>query len=186
MGVAPAISWTKLLGGVSSDFATSVSTASDGSIYIAGYTDGSIDGQSNNGGNDAFITKFNSNGSKSWTKLLGGVSSDYAYSVNTASDGSIYIAGITYGSFDAQTHNGNSDAFITKFNSDGSKAWTQLLGGVSDNYATSISTASDGSIYIAGYTNGSFDAQTHNGGNDAFITKFNSNCLLYTSPSPRD
>ena len=49
MGVAPATVWTKLLGGVSYDSASSVSTASDGSIYIAGSTGSSIDGQSNNG-----------------------------------------------------------------------------------------------------------------------------------------
>ncbi len=71
MGVAPETAWTKLLGGESSDDGQSISTASDGSIYLAGSTEGSLNGQINNGGNDAFITKFNSDGSKSWTKLLG-------------------------------------------------------------------------------------------------------------------
>jgi Beta-propeller repeat len=103
MGVAPSSAWTKLLGGESNDFAESVNTASDGSIYIAGSTDGSFDGQINNGGSDAFITKFNSDGSKAWTKLLGGGSSDYAESVNTDSDGYIYIAGYTSSSFDGQS-----------------------------------------------------------------------------------
>ena len=69
MGIAPTKAWTRLVGGGSYDYPRSVSTASDGSIYIAGYTGGSIDGQRNNGGYDAFITKFNSDGSKVWTKL---------------------------------------------------------------------------------------------------------------------
>ena len=69
MGEAPSKAWTKLLGGASADYGSEVSTASDGSIYIAGSTWSSIDGQSNNGNYDAFITKFNSDGSKVWTKL---------------------------------------------------------------------------------------------------------------------
>ena len=160
MGEAPTIALTKLLGGGSADYAESVSTASDGSIYIAGRTSGSIDGQSNNGLTDAFITKLNSDGSKVWTKLLGGASLDNAYSVSTASDGSIYIVGVTDGSIDGQTNNGSVDAFITKFNSDGSKVWTKLVGGASYEYARSVSTASDGSIYIAGYTEGSIDRKS--------------------------
>ena len=125
MGEAPHKVWTKLLGGVSYDEARSVSTTSDGSIYIAGYTYSSIDGQSNNGSSDAFITKFNSDGSKAWTKLLGGVSGDNAQSVSTASDGSIYIAGSTDGSIDGQSNNGYNDAFIIKLNSDGSSGNTK-------------------------------------------------------------
>ena len=146
--------WTKLLGGKSFDYANSVSTASDGSIYIAGTTQTSLDGQSNSGSQDAFITKFNSDGSKVWTKLLGGTSWDYANSVSTASDGSIYIAGHTLSrNIDGQTNSGSQDAFITKFNSDGSKVWTKLLGVVNSASTYSVSTASDGSVYIAGYTN---------------------------------
>jgi len=174
VGEAPSIAWTRLLGGVSSDYANSVSTASDGSIYIAGYTKSSIDDQSNNGSADAFISKFNSDGSKAWTKLLGGGSDDYANSVSTAIDGSIYIAGYTNSSLDGQNNNGSGDAFITKFNNDGSKVWTKLLGGVSSDSAYSISTTNDGSIYIVGYTLGSINGQSNKGFGDAFITKFNS------------
>uniref|UniRef100_UPI003137BC73 beta strand repeat-containing protein n=1 Tax=Synechococcus sp. UW140 TaxID=368503 RepID=UPI003137BC73 len=166
--------WTRLVGGASSDSAYSVSTASDGSIYITGSTDGIIDGQSNNGSYDAFITKFNRDGSKVWTKLLGGGLNESAYSVSAATDGSIYITGDTPGNIDGQSNNGSYGAFITKYNSDGSKVWTKLLGGGSGNYAYSVSTASDGSIYIAGYTYGSIDGQSNSGGTDAFITKFNS------------
>ena len=31
----------------------------DGSLYIAGYTNGDLDGQTNSGLNDAFVSKFN-------------------------------------------------------------------------------------------------------------------------------
>ena len=65
-----------------------------------------------------------------WTKLLGGSNNDCANSLTTGADGAIYVAGHTYSSdFDGQTNSGNYDAFITRYNPDGSKAWTQLLGG---------------------------------------------------------
>ena len=166
--------WTKLLGGSDYDHAYSVATSSDGSIYAAGFTYGSIDQQTNNGNSDIFISKFNGDGSKAWTKLLGGSDGDYGYSVTTAIDGSIYVTGSTYGSINQQTNNGNGDSFISKLNSDGSKEWTKLFGGSDYDQALSVTTASDGSIYIAGYTYGSIDQQPNNGNGDSFISKFNS------------
>jgi len=168
--------WTKLIGGASTDGAHSVSTASDGSIYIVGYTFSNLEGQKNGGGSDAFLAKFNSNGSMAWLKLNGGPAEEYGWSVSTAYDGSIYMVGTTDGNIDGQTSNGESDAFITKFNSDGSKAWTKLIGGTSGDYGLSSSTTSDGSVYLAGYTDGNIDGQINNSeNNDIFITKFSSN-----------
>jgi len=59
---------------------------------------------------------------KQWTRLLGSSRLDVATSISTAADGSIYITGDTSGSLDEQTHSGNSDAFISKYSSDGTKA----------------------------------------------------------------
>ena len=164
--------WTRLLGSSSYDHATSISATADGSIYITGLTEGSLDGQTNHGDSDAFVSKYSSDGTKAWTRLLGSSSSDHPTSISTAADGSIYITGATFGSLDGQTNSGSSDAFISKYNSNYSKAWTRLLGSSSYDHATSISTAADGSIYITGYTNGSLDGQTNSGDYVAFISKY--------------
>ena len=111
---------------------------------------------------------------REWTQLLGTSGGDQGRSISTAADGSIYITGHTYGDLDGQTNNGGSDAFINKYNSDGSKQWTQLLGTPDYAHANSISTADDGSIYITGYTTGDLDGQTNSGSHDVFISKFNS------------
>jgi Ca2+-binding RTX toxin-like protein len=166
-------SWTKLLGGSSDDAAYALTTGSDGAIYVSGFTDSNLDGQTNNGGGrDAFITKYLPDGTKSWTKLLGGSSYDYATALTTGSDGAIYVSGYTLGNLDGQTNNGSYDAFITKYLLDGTKSWTKLLGGSSDDYATALTTGSDGAIYVSGFTNGNLDGQTNNGNYDAFITKY--------------
>ena len=52
---APEVSWTKLLGSSTSDRSYGVATASDGSIYITGRAGGDLDGETNAGGNDAFL-----------------------------------------------------------------------------------------------------------------------------------
>ena len=166
--------WTKLLGTSSSDYGQAVATASDGSIYITGNTTGDLDGETNAGSFDVFLTKYGSDGTKAWTKLLGTSSGDESYGVATASDGSIYISGITNSDLDGETNEGSYDAFLTKYGSDGTKVWTKLLGSSSLEIAFGVATASDGSVYITGYTNGDLDGETNAGSYDAFLTKYGS------------
>ncbi len=54
----PAKAWTRLLGSSSGDFARALTTCADGAVYMAGYTQGSLDGQTNSGGYDAFLTEW--------------------------------------------------------------------------------------------------------------------------------
>ena len=88
------------------DSANAITIGSDGSIYIAGYTEGDLDGNQLKGTQDAFITKYNSNSyvQKVWTKTVGSSVDDWLTaslddyfatninSITTGSDGSIYIA----------------------------------------------------------------------------------------------
>ena len=167
--------WTRLLGGGSGDFSSALTVGLDGSIYVAGRTDWMIDGQTNNGRSDAFISKYNYDGTKVWTRLLGTTEVEYGVSLTTGNDGAIYLAGSSTGSLDGQSNNGfgTFDAFITKYNPDGTKVWTRMVGSRLDEYARAVTTGIDGSIYLCGSTNGSIDGQIHNiGETDAFITKY--------------
>jgi hypothetical protein len=49
------VQWVRLLGSSSSDNATALTTGSDGAIYMAGCTEGRLDGQTNRGFYDAFL-----------------------------------------------------------------------------------------------------------------------------------
>ena len=153
---------------------TAISISADGSIYIAGSAYGGLDGQSISGDMDAFLSKYNSDGSKAWIKLLGTPYEDGASSVSTAADGSVYIVGDTSGDLDGQINNGRKDTFLTKYKSDGSRKWTRLIGSSASDYGTSVSTAPDGSVYVTGSTflNG---GNTGNNYWDSFLSKYNSN-----------
>ncbi|MEI7740828.1 MAG: calcium-binding protein, partial [Betaproteobacteria bacterium] len=67
----PVTVWTQLIGSKQDASATALTTGLDGSIYVSGLISGSIDGQTNAGGSDAFVTKYSSDGVKAWTRLLG-------------------------------------------------------------------------------------------------------------------
>ncbi|UXE60856.1 MAG: hypothetical protein KA717_36250 [Woronichinia naegeliana WA131] len=169
----PIKQWTKLLGTSGVDRAFGLTTGNDGAIYVSGYTNGNLDGQTNSGGYDAFITQYNPDGTKVWTKLLGTGNNDFAYALTTGNDGAIYVSGYTEGNLDGQTYSGGADAFLTKYNPDGTKAWTKLLGTGGSNQANGLTTGNDGAIYVSGFTSGNLDGQTNSGSYDAFVTKYN-------------
>jgi len=161
-----------MAGGTNSQYELSVATAADGSVYLAGTTNGSINGQANLGNDDGFVIKYAADGTKQWTRMAGGPGSDQAYSVATAADGSVYVAGQTRGSIDGQTNLGDHDGFVTKYAADGTQQWTRMAGSTGEDVAKSVATAADGSVYLAGYTNRSIDGQANHGGNDGFVIKY--------------
>ena len=112
---------TKQLGTSSKDYGTSVTTDSSGNIYVTGYTEGGLDGNTNSGESDIFLVKYNSTGTKQWTKQLGTSSSESGHSVTTDSSGNIYVTGYTGGGLDGNTSSGSGDIFLVKYNSDGVK-----------------------------------------------------------------
>ena len=159
----------------------SVATDTDGNVYVAGYTDGGIDGNtlSANGNNDFFITKYNSSGEKLFIKQMGVKDRDTrGYSVATDRDGNVDVAGYTNGELDGRTKTGaNYDFFVIKYDSNGEQQFTKQMGAATGNtYGKSVATDKDGNIYVAGYTYGGLDDNTvsGNGNADCFVTKYNS------------
>jgi uncharacterized delta-60 repeat protein len=166
--------WTKQLGTWDSDFANGVATDSSGNVYVTGSTYRNLDGNTSAGNADLFVVKYNSSGTKQWTKQLGSSSRDYANGIVTDSSGSVYVSGTTYGGLDGNTSAGNADLFVVKYNSSGTKQWTKQLGTSSTDTANGVATDSSGNVYVAGGTYGGLDGNTSAGDNDLFVVKYNS------------
>ena len=166
--------WTNQFGTWDTDFANGVATDSSGNVYVTGSTYRSLDGNTSAGNADLFLVKYNSSGTKQWTKQLGSSSDDYANGIVTDSSGSVYISGTTYGGLDGNTSAGNADLFVVKYNSSGSKQWTKQLGTPSTDTANGVATDSSGNVYVAGGTYGGLDGNSGSGGNDFFVVKYNS------------
>jgi len=169
--------WTKQLGTSSTDRGFGVTVDSSNNIYVTGYTQGGLDGNTNSGSYDIFLVKYNSSGTKQWTKQLGTSSSEGGVGVTVDSSDNIYVTGYTNGGLDGNTSSGGYDLILVKYNSSGTKQWTQQLGTSSNEWGEGVTVDSSNNIYVTGYTNGGLDGNTSSGGNDIFLVKYNSSGL---------
>ncbi|MDC0078328.1 SBBP repeat-containing protein [Deltaproteobacteria bacterium] len=166
--------WTKQLGSTVSDYANGISIDSSGNVYVAGATKGGLDGNTNAGTNDLFVVKYKSSGTKQWTKQLGSASSDFANGFYIDSSGNVYVSGATYGGLDGNTNAGNSDLFVVKYNSSGTKQWTKQLGTAEYDEARGVATDLSGNVYVVGGTKGKLAGASNSGRTDVFLIKYNS------------
>lgn len=169
--------FTKQLGVAShSTTANAVATDPFGYVYISGFTNGGLDGNTLTGTNDFFVTKYDSSGTKIITHQLGVASKDtYSFGVSTDANGNLYVGGYTTGGLDGNTLTADQGLFLTKYNEVGQKLFTKELGPASSAkvWGTGgIATDPFGFIYIAGYTNGNMDGNTLTGTQDFVVVKY--------------
>ncbi len=166
--------WTKQLGTSSGDYGRGVTVDSSNNIYVTGYTQGGLDGNTSSGSRDIFLVKYYDNGTKQWTKQLGTSSDDYGYGVTVDSSDNLYVTGYTSGGLDGNTSSGDKDLFLVKYNSSGTKQWTKQLGTSSTDRGFGVTVDSSNNIYVTGYTQGGLDGNTNSGSYDIFLVKYNS------------
>jgi uncharacterized delta-60 repeat protein len=166
--------WIIQLGTSSTDIGRDVSVDSSGNIYVAGFSEGGLDGNTNSGNADIILMKYNSSGIKQWIIQLGTSSEEKAGSVFVDLTGNVYMSGYTFGGLDGNTNSGNDDIFLVKYNSSGTKQWTSQHGTSSREIGKDVSVDSSGNIYISGHTNGELDGNLNNGNVDLYLMKFNS------------
>ncbi|MFL0706586.1 Calx-beta domain-containing protein, partial [Cylindrospermopsis raciborskii] len=169
--------WTKLLGTLSgNEEAIALTVGSDQSIYVTGYTEWKLDGENYNGATDVFVSKYDPNGNRIWTRVLGTIEDETPSGLATDSSGFIYVSGTSGGNLDGQPNSGLSDVFISKYSSDGSKVWTKLIGTSGDDLG-SLSIGNDNSIYLGVSPDIQLDPNSYLGfqASESFITKYSTN-----------
>ena len=172
--------FTRLLGAAGQETRSyGVSTDLSGNVFIAGYTEGSLDGNTLKGSADFFVTKYNSSGVKQFTRQLGaGNAETIGNAVATDVSGNVFITGRTTGGLDGNTLTGTSDFFVTKYNSNGVKQFTRQLGAVgAETIGNEVAIDASGNVFVAGATGGALDGNAVAGTDDFFVTKYNSDGL---------
>jgi len=160
------------IGGSVDDMAWSICADNQSNIYIAGYTGssdfpigatvGNVVHQNSIGADsvDAFLIKLDPSGARLWSTFYGGGDMDYANGVVVdKATNDIIICGITNslnnistaGSYQT-TNNGNGDAFVAKFSSNGTRIWGTYLGGQSGDNCSAVACDQYGNIFVSGST----------------------------------
>lgn len=148
--------------------------------------------QSANGGaSDAFVSKFEADGSALlYSTYLGGSGDDHGDGIAVDGGGNANVAGVTASTdfptasaFQSSFGGGISDgdAFVARLNAAGSAlGYSSYLGGTNDEHSGAIAVDSAGDAYVTGYT-GSTDFPTasplqgtNGGAPDAFVAKIGS------------
>lgn len=171
---AGTIQWQKSLGGSQNDEAQSIQTTSDGGYIVAGYSrsnQGDVTG--NHQGNDYWIVKLDATATIQWQKSLGGSASDYAFAIQTTSDGGYVVAGWSDSTDGNVTGNhGGQDYWIVKLDATGVIQWQKSLGGTGSEIAYSIQQTLDGGYIVAGQSNSiDGDVTANHGSFDYWIVK---------------
>jgi hypothetical protein len=141
----------------------------DSGVYIAGRTAGGIDPGNHQAGFDCFTQKYDHDGNLVWTELIGSVDRDEGFGIS-ADDSGVYVGGFTNGALPSQVNEGNWDAFVQKYDQDGTPAWTRQFGTTEDDSVRAVVAHASG-VYVGGHTRGDL-AGTNLGLADAFVRKY--------------
>jgi hypothetical protein len=179
------ISYSTYLAGESDDQVHGIAADSDGNTYAVGWTESELfpvknayQAGQNNDSAEAFVTKFNADGSQLiWSTYLGGGdgidpcgecgirADEGAYGVALDSDRNVYVTGFTFSSdfptylamqpqlSDALT--ADADSFITKIAAAGDRlVFSTYFGGADgSDSGRGIALDKNNNIYVVGYTN---------------------------------
>ena len=101
-----------------------VTTDSNGNVYVASNTLGTVDPMNPNQGSfDVWVAKYNSTGQQLWVRQLGSTLEDFVTEVVVNSAGEIFIGGFSAGDMPGQINKGNFDFWIAKYDSNGNRLW---------------------------------------------------------------
>lgn len=154
--------WTKMIGASgATTIGGDIRIDSKGNFYIAGFTTGSINGQTLSQSDDLFVAKYDKDFNAVWTKFLGRTpcdSSQCAMAVDPS--GNSYVTGrensaapVTVSSKFARIDNPVIESsLIAKYDTDGNWKWTQIISDPSMSAVTTdIAVDASGDVCTTGY-----------------------------------
>ena len=149
------IEWTRTLGGPNPENVTQMIEVSTGGYALAGFTN-SI-GQ---GGFDALLARYNTDGDTLWTRAYGRAGhTENIYGVTETDDGGYLLAGRAY-----PNGSSNYQGLLIRTDSLGNRLWSRDYGGFSFDQFAHVLKADSGRFYIQG------QGQTFTqGANDGFV-----------------
>ena len=178
------LEWQASFGGSENDIASDAVQAPDGGyIVVGGAVSFDVDVIGNNGSEDVWVLKLDSNGNLQWSRTFGGSGNERAEAVDLTTDGNYVIAGYSE-SFDGDIgeNNGDFDYWLLKIDGSGNLLWERSFGGSLSDFGFDVKQANDGGYLMAGSTiSNNGDVNDNNGFYDYWVVKTDANGdLLWT------
>ena len=134
--------WSKTLGAFDNELAWDMTLLPDGDILFCGDTNSNDDGL-----NDGFLIRMQTNGQILWSKTYGMQFSDHFTSVQYLDNDMIAIAGLT-----ASIGNGGLDVMAMFINTEGYLKYAHSYGGENKDMAIDVTKTFDGGLALIGNT----------------------------------
>ena len=165
--------WIRQFGSASDDAVTDVAVTARGDVYVVGTTDGTLS-DTNPGGRDGFLAKYDKNGNRKWIRRIGTDGYDEVRSVAVTSSGDAYLTGFTSGSLN-EAQQGDNDSFVAKYDRNGKRKWLRQFGSSAEERGSSIAVTPNGTSYAVGYTYGNPTGDTSLGDLEGYVVSFDKN-----------
>ena len=170
---SPQGGWTRQFGSTAHDVAERAAVDKKGDVYVTGWTEGVLPGQTAAGGHfDAFLRKYDPSGRELWTRQFGSGGSDRASGVVIDGRGDAYVSGSTSGVLDGQQTYGDDDVFVLKFDPSGKTMWVRQFGSDALEKASAMAVDSRDNVYLVGLTLGAVVGQMSDEDGDIFVRKY--------------
>ena len=177
---APSLIQAKQIGSAGFELGNSITVDKNGYVYVAGGTSSDLSGP-NQGNRDVWFAKYDGTGNEIWRKQFGSTSFDFAFAIAVDQKGDIYLTGVTEGDlFNAKSANVLSDAWLTKFDSDGNPIWQKQFGNDDNSFFLHNSYAIDvdasGNVSLSGTSvKGTAEGAILPTTDDAWVARFDTN-----------
>jgi hypothetical protein len=163
--------WTRQFGTTGADQANGIFADAD-SIYVVGTVAAALPGQVATGGTDAFVRRYDITGHEVWTRQFGTTLADRGLGIVVDASG-VYAVGVV-----TVTGNASADAFVRRFDHDGTLVWTRQFGGESapgqpfgSDAALAVALDASG-VYVAGSVGFRLPGQPTGDASNAFVRKY--------------
>lgn len=165
--------WGRSMGGSGYDSAEDLRVGADGTVYLGGVFNGTMDfdagagtdSKPSEGSSDGFIAKYDANGNYVWGIDLGGAGQDEVNSLALDSSGFLYVLGdfsdtVNFApppTVDLRTSAGALDVFLLKLDSQKNPQGLTIFGSKSNDEPKALDVAPNGEILLCFEFSGELD-----------------------------
>ena len=177
--------WEVFYGNTKGDMYRSIKSTIDGGFIVAGFDTNSKNDTSLPLGTNGVLVKYDKNGNIEWSKVYGGSSSDSFEKVEQMKNGDYLVVGKGYSTdIEGVTNNGDQEAFIVLYNSNGEVLWHKWIGGTALDILTDVTILDNNEFVAVGYVHSSnVEGMNHKGGADGMVVKGNIHYVITELPT---